>query len=312
MNIRHLTFRLLQVYVAVIKTGSISQAAVQLHLSQPTVSQQIKRLTEAVGEPLLEVVNGHYEPTFIGQAFYQAALDALNCFDDFKQTLDAAAQGVKGTLSIGVVTTAQYLLPKLLAAFYQQYPHVEVTLHIGNRNTVLQRFHQQQDDLYIFSHPPTAGNVVSARFLQNPLVLIAPKNHWAADKKVAFKDLLHERFIMREQGSATRMVFENWLRAHKYTLQNSVQIESNEVIRMSVENGMGLAVLSEHTLAQSQTQVSIINAVNFPLKSHWYLVRNANITLTKTAGNFIQFINAHLLELVDKKYINNELKTMLQ
>lgn len=311
MNIRHLTFRLLQVYVAVIKTGSISQAAVQLHLSQPTVSQQIKRLTEAVGEPLLEMVSGQYEPTFIGQAFYRAALEAMNCFDDFNQTLSAAQLGAKGALSIGVVTTAQYLLPKFLAAFYQQFPDVEVTLHIGNRNTVLQRFNQQQDDLYIFSHPPTAGHVLSARFLQNPLVLIAPKNHWTAGKKVAFKELLNERFILREQGSATRMVFENWLREHKYTLKNSLQVESNEVIRMSVENGMGLTVLSEHILAQSQTQLCVINTPNFPLKSHWYLVRHTNMALTKTAANFIHFINEHLEELVDKKYINNELKTML-
>ena len=308
MNIRHLTFRLLQVYVAVIKTGSISQAAAQLHLSQPTVSQQIKRLSDAVGQPLF----GHgYEPTFVGLELYHAALDAFARFEAFNHVLSEAKGGLQGTLNIGIVTTAQYLMPQLLSAFYQQYPNIDVKLHIANRSTILQRFHHQQDDFYIFSHPPTDGNVLSARFLLNPLALIAPKGHWSEGKKVSFKSLQGERFIIREQGSATRMVFDNWLREHSYTLDKTLQVESNEVIRMSVEKGMGLAVLSEHALSATHAQVNFINTPHFPLKSHWYLVRHKDIALSQTAKNFASYLNVELANLVDEKYINNQLKAIL-
>ena len=308
MNIRHLTFRLLQVYVTVVKTGSISQAAVQLHLSQPTVSQQIKRLTEAVGQPLL----GHgYEPTFVGLELYHAALDAFARFDTFNHVLNEAKEGLQGTLNIGIVTTAKYLLPQLLCAFYEQYPNIDVKLHIGNRSTILQRFYHQQDDFYIFSHPPTDGNVLSARFLQNPLVLIAPYGHWSAGKKVSFKRLQKERFIIREEGSATRMVFDQWMREHDYTLDKTLQVESNEVIRMSVEKGMGLAVLSEYALSATHARVSLVDTPNFPLKSHWYLVRHKDIKLSQTAKNFVSYLNAELENLVDAKYINNQLKAIL-
>ena len=303
MNIRHLTFRLLQVYIAVVRTGSISQAAQQLHLTQPTVSQQIKRLSEAIGEPLLEVREGQYHPTFVGEALYQAAQESLARFEDFASVLHDAAQGKQGHFSLGVVTTAKYLLPRLLGAYSQIYPHVDVTLNIGNRSSVLQRFNEQQDDLYLFSHPPTGENVVSARFLNNPLVLIAPSQHWAAQAPtLGFSQLCNERFLMREQGSATRMVFESWLRANNYALTKTMQIESNEVIRMGVESGMGIAVLSEHTLAQTQPQVAALKVSGFPLQSHWYFVRHGNRHLPAAARNFMHYISNHLPNLVDAKY----------
>jgi DNA-binding transcriptional LysR family regulator len=316
MNIRHLTFRLLQVYIAVVRTGSISLAAGQLHLTQPTVSLQIKRLTEAVGELLLEVRDGQYQPTFVGRELYHAALDALTRFDDFNGFLSDAAQGAKGHFSIGVVTTAQYVLPRLLSPYAQQYPAVDVTFNIGNRGSVLQRFQSQMDDLYLFSHPPTGDHVISGRFLRNPLVLIAPSNHWAAQKTgIDFAELVNERFLMREPGSATRMVFETFLREQNIQLHKTLQIESNEVIRMSVETGLGLAVLSEHTLAQTLTQsnakVAIIDVRDFPLNSHWYLVRHGDRRLPIAAHNFIEFMNAHLNEWVEEKYIRNELVVLL-
>ncbi len=312
MNIRHLTFRLLQVYIAVVRSGSISQAAVQLHLTQPTVSLQIKRLTEAVGDVLLELQDGQYRPTYVGTELYHAALDALGRFDDFNSFLSDTASGSKGHVSLGVVTTAKYVLPRLLSPYAQQYPGVDVALNIGNRGVVLQRFQNQLDDLYLFSHPPTGDHVVSARFLRNPLVLIAPLHHWAAAREsVDFSELVNERFLMREPGSATRMVFENWLRDNNIQLHKTLHIESNEAIRLSVETGLGISVLSEHTLAQAQAKVAIIQVRDFPLHSHWYLVRHGDRRLPLAAKQFIEFIHAHLDEWVDAKYIRNELTDLL-
>ncbi len=312
MNIRHLTFRLLQVYIAVIRSGSISQAAIQLHLTQPTVSLQIKRLTDAVGHTLVENREGFYQPTLIGQELYKAALDSLSRFDDFNSFVMDTAHGIKGHFSLGIVTTAKYIVPRLLTPYAQQYPGVDVTLNIGNRETVLKRFEDQLDDLYLFSHPPTGDNVVSGRFLRNPLVLIAPRHHWAAEREtVNFSELIHERFLMREPGSATRMVFENWMRDNNFQLHKSLQIESNEAIRLSVETGLGLAVISEHTLAQSYTHIAVLNVEEFPLLSHWYLVRRNDRRLGMAAQQFIEYMRNHLHEWVDEKYIRNELARLL-
>ena len=312
MNIRHLTLRLLQVYVAVVRSGSISQAATQLHLTQPTVSLQIKRLTEAVGDQLLELRHGRYQPTFICKELFNAAQDALTRFEDFDNFLDDTARGNKGHFSIGIVTTAKYVLPRLLSPYAKRFPAVDVTLNIGNRSTVLQRFDHQLDDLYVFSHPPTGDHVVSGRFLRNPLVLIAPKDHWAANQKaVHFSELINERFLMREPGSATRMMFESFLRDNNLQLRNTLQIQSNEAIRLSVETGLGLAVISEHTLAQVNANIAVVAVEGFPLLSHWYLVRQGDRRLPISAQQFIEFMNLHLSEWVEEKYVRNELAVLL-
>ena len=312
MNVRHLTFRLLQVYVAVIRTGSISQAAMDLHLTQPTVSLQIKRLTEAVGHPLLENREGLYKPTLVGKELYRAALDALTRFDDFKLFLNDAEQGNRGHFSLGIVTTAKYVVPRLLSPYAQQYPGVDVTLNIGNRETIIKRFDNQLDDLYLFSHPPTGNNVMSGRFLRNPLVMIAPVTHWAARRDVVdIAELINERFLMREPGSSTRMVTETWLRDHNIQLTKTLQIESNEAIRLSVETGLGLAVLSEHTLAQANTNLAVVNVKGFPLLSHWYVVRSGDKRLPAAANQFLKFMNDHLNEWVEEKYVQNEIAKLI-
>lgn len=168
MNIRHLTFRLLQVYVAVVRSGSVSEAARQLHLTQPTVSQQLKRLGEAVGEPLLNNRQGRLVPTEAGRELYRASREVLGRFDDFQDYLGALRGGERGRFSIALVNTAQYVLPRLLGPYSQAFPDVDVTLHIGNRRQVLTRFERQDDDLYVFSHPPSLTHALAGRFLRNP------------------------------------------------------------------------------------------------------------------------------------------------
>lgn len=304
MNLRHLTFRLLQVYCAVVRTGSISQAASQLHLTQPTVSLQIKRLTEAVGQPLLETREGRFMPTATGKALFNAAEEALARLEGFNDYLQQSALGQIGPFSIAIVTTAKYVLPRLLSPFALQFPAVEARVHIGNRQSILQRFTQQLDDIYVFSHPPTHSPVHSSRFLRNPLVLIAPPHHWAAQRShLQLQELMQERFIMREPGSATRMVFEQFLRENNLHLQQSLQMESNEAIRMSVEAGLGLAVLSEHTLAQSSAPVAILKVQGFPLLSHWYWVRHSDKRLSPSAEQFLTCANAQLKNTMDARYL---------
>ncbi|HEU4844659.1 MAG TPA: LysR substrate-binding domain-containing protein, partial [Burkholderiaceae bacterium] len=212
MDVRHLSFRLLQVYVQVVRLASVSGAARALHLTQPTVSLQIKRLAEAVGEPLFDQRDGSMRPTAVGAELYRAACDVLGRFDDFQVGLDQLRGGSGGNISVGIVTTAKYVLPRILGPFYRSHPQVGVTLHIGNRARILERFERQEDDLYLFSHPPSGPAVQAARILRNPLQMIAPAGHWAAARTaVPFADLAHERFLLREPGSATRLMFEAWL-----------------------------------------------------------------------------------------------------
>lgn len=312
MNVRHLTFRLLQVYVAVVHSGSVSEAARQLHLTQPTVSQQLKRLGEAVGEPLLNMHGGRLLPTEAGRELYRASREVLGRFDDFEDYLTSLRGGERGRFSIALVNTAQYVLPRLLGPYSQAYPDVDVTLHIGNRRQMLTRFERQDDDLYIFSHPPSLAHALAGRFLRNPLVVIAPHEHPLASREcIALSELVGERFLLREPGSATRMMFESWLQEHGLSLGPTLQMASNEAIRVGVAAGMGLAVLSEHVLPPEHSDLVILPVTDFPIESHWQFIIRRDRRLPHAAHGFLRFASGHLDECVPPRFVANELERLL-
>lgn len=295
MRMRQLTIRLLQVYVEVVRTGSITATARRLHLTQPTVSQQLKRLRETVGEPIVYTEKGHILPTEVGQALYQLSQDILSRVDAFSQYLDAHREGERGHFSIALVSTAQYVLPRLLGPFSQAYPEVDVTVEIGNRQQLLHRFERHEDDLYVFSHPPTDEAVLAAPFLSNPLVVVAPsQSKWAKADALTMDDLKDERFLLREPGSATRHLFDGWLQSRDIHLSSTQQIASNEAIRVAVGSGMGLAVLSRHVLADPHPDTIILPVEGFPLGSRWQFIVRRERHLPPAAYRFLSFVQSSL------------------
>ncbi|WP_151703521.1 LysR family transcriptional regulator [Nitrincola alkalilacustris] len=312
MKLRHLTFRLLEVYVSVVRHGSISEAARQLHLTQPTVSLQLKRLSEAVGEPLLEHTRGQLHLTDAGQVLYRACQDMLGRFDDLQDNLLELKGGHSGRFSIAMVNTAQYVMPRLLGPFSQDYPEVDVTVEIGNREQVLHRFHQQLDDIYIFSHPPSLEHAAAARFLRNPLIMIAAEEHpLAGADEISLPRLLEERFLLREPGSATRMLFDSWLQTRGLQLHRSLQMASNEAIRVGVAAGMGVAVVSQHVLPKGLTGIVPLQVEGMPLESHWHFIVRRDRRLPYAARRFLIHADDHLESCLDPAYVCHETRQLL-
>ena len=278
-----------------VRTGSITATANRLHLTQPTVSQQLKRLREIVGEPIVRQEEGRVVPTEVGQALYQLSQDLLSRTDVFSQYLDEYNRGGRGHFSIGLVNTAQYVLPRLLGPFSQANPQVDVTVEIGNRQQMLNRFERHEDDLYVFSHPPSDDAVMAAPFLSNPLVVVGPENNrWANITELTMEALKDERFLLREPGSATRHTFDAWLYSAGIELRSTQQIASNEAIRLAVASGMGLAVLSRHVVADSPKGVQELPLQGFPLKSRWHFVVRRERRLPPAAYRFLSFVQGVL------------------
>ncbi|SIN82291.1 DNA-binding transcriptional regulator, LysR family [Pseudoalteromonas marina] len=311
LDLRHISFRLLEVFMSVVKTGSISETARRLHLTQPTVSLQIKRLQEAVAEPLMVMQHQKMHVTEAGLELYKTCQQVFGHFEDYQDFLSELNGGERGRCKIAMVNTAQYILPKLLGPYSNLHPHVELPLEIGNRAEVLNRFERGEDDIYVFSHPPSLEHAQAARFLHNPLEFIVPVNHPLAQlESVKLSDLMQYRFLLRENGSATRMLFESELQSRGLVLSDSVQMASNEAIRVAVSSGMGIAVLSRHVLEKDDASFKVLTVTDTHLASHWYFVMRTDRHISHAARNFLKFAQQHLEQYLDSQWVRNELDNL--
>ncbi|WMN61079.1 LysR family transcriptional regulator [Pseudoalteromonas xiamenensis] len=313
MDLRHLSFRLLEVFMCVVQTGSVSETARRLHLTQPTVSLQIKRLTEAVGEQLFYTQHQRLMTTEAGLELFRTCLQVFEQFDDYQRYLKEIQGGERGHCRIAMVNTAQYILPKLLGPFSLVHPNVDMKVEIGNREQVLARFERAEDDLYVFSHPPSLEHALAGRFLQNPLVLLAPADHpLAALSQVSLSDIVQHRFLLREPGSATRMLFDSALQSRGLVLADSIQMASNEAIRVAVSAGMGIAVLSRHVIPAHDTTLKIIPIKGLELASHWYFIVRTDRHIAHAAKHFLRFAQMNLENYLDKTWVRNGLNELNQ
>ena len=196
------TLRQLEILLAVHDRGGVSAASEHLHLTQPTVSIQLKKLSEAVGTPLYNIIGRQVVFTEAGFEVVKTATDVLDSFARLDMSLSSMRELKSGTLRLSVVTTSKYFIPHLLGPFCERYPAVDVQLNVGNRQQIVERLKQGVDDFYVFSHPPLDIETDSIEFLSNPLIAIAHDKHPLAKKRnLRLKDIADEPFLIREQGS---------------------------------------------------------------------------------------------------------------
>lgn len=288
-----LTFRLFQVFKQIVDSGSVTSASERLNLSQPTVSLQLKKLASEVGLPLVNNQQGKLVMTEAGEAVYQCAQE-ISASQHKLTTHIQALQGIeKGRLSIVVVTTAKYVIPPLLSDFSKKHSGLDIEFKVRNRGQVIDRLAQTKDDVYIFSHPPASPSIVSTPFLQNNLLVIAPKNYQGPDN-CDLTELSDQRFLVRENGSGTRKAIEMYCQNQDIFLTNTMLVESNEAIKLSVASGLGIAILSDHTLAQGEKEsVKILNIKDFPLQNHWHAVTSLNRPQNLACQAFLTFLSEH-------------------
>lgn len=296
MSLRHATLHQLRIFHAVAQNGSFARAAEALHLSPPTLSLQVKQLSESVGQPLFEQLGKKIYLTAAGRTLAAACEDIEARMERLGEDL-AALQGVeRGSVKLAILTTVKYTVPKLLGGFCAAHPGIDVAMVVGNREKLLQRLAGNQDDLYIMGQPPDQMDVVSEAFADNPLVLVAPPDHPLVGKKrIAPERLRSEPFILREPGSGTRLTSEKFFADHGITMKNRLEVGSNEAIKQTVAGGLGLAVLSAHTVTAELALGELVqlDVRGFPLIRRWHVVVPRGKRLSAAAQAFKDWLFTH-------------------
>lgn len=290
----NITMRQLTVFQSVAAHLSYTKAAAELHLTQPAVSMQIRQLEDNLGLPLFEQIGKKVYLTTAGQEMVHYSRAIAQQMTEIEEVF-AGLKGVEGgTLKLAVPGTANAFMTRFLAEFCRRYPQIKLNLAIANRAGLLQRLTHNETDLVVMGQPPDDLDLVSRRFMDNPLVVIAAPDHPLAKrlKRVPLAKLLEQSFVIREPGSGTRIAMQRFFAEHDIELRASMEVSSNESIKQAVAAGLGLGIVSIHTLEMELAlqRVAVLKAERFPIMRYWYIVHREGKRLAPVARAFMQFV----------------------
>ena len=294
----HVTLRQLNVFEAVARHLSFTAAAKALHLSQPAVSMQIRQLEESVGQALFEKLGKKIYLTEAGRELFECSRSVNRQLEETEEALEALKGLTRGHLRISVATTANYFATRILADFVHRHPGTTFSLDVTNRKSLLDQLTSNETDLVIMGKPPEELELEATPFMENPLVVIAAPDHPLAEAQlksgkikpspIQLERLQNEVFVVREMASGTRIAMERHFDTHGIHPRAGMEMTSNEAIKQAVEAGLGLGIVSVHTLElELETRrLVVLDVEKFPILRHWYVVNSKGKRLPRIAEAF--------------------------
>ena len=301
---RSASFRQLATFHTVARLGSVSAAAEEMHLTQPAVSIQIGVLEASAQTPLLQRTGRGIRLTEAGELLAGYAGRILDLWREAGEEM-ATLQGVfSGTLRVGAVTTAEYLLPPLLVTFANQNPKVKVKLQVGNRDEIVRMLAGQEIDVAIMCRPPAELKTDSSAFARHPMAFLAAPNHpLMREPRLGIESLGTARILVRERGSGTRTTVERIFKDAGLHLRIGSEMSSNEAIKQMCAAGFGVAFLSMHTcvLELNAGVLQVLPMAGNPVQREWFVMHLASRQLPQVAIAFEQFLREQAQAQIERQ-----------
>ncbi len=296
--IRDITMKQLRALSAVVSAGTVSGAAKILHVTPPAVSLQLKQFEELTGIKLLERNSKGLKPTQAGQEILDTSRRIESLLSGCSDGLDAIKGMTKGSVRVGVISTAKYFAPRALAAFKTKHPEIEMNLQVGNRKETVAALEAFEFDFAIMGRPPKQFEVERAMIGPHPHILIAPPEHpLANERNLRPESLVGEAFLLREEGSGTRALTEDLLERAGLPLASGMEMGSNETIKQAAMAGLGIALISAHTVSVEleEGRLSWLDVEGFPIERSWQVIRRSQKILMPAAQSLWDFMvsNGH-------------------
>lgn len=292
---RNLTLKHLRFASSAARLGSFAAAAEANNVTPPAVTMQIRQLEEDIGLPLFDRTPGGLEPTPAGKEILLAAQRIENALEECREALLAFQSLEAGRVTVGVVSTAKYFAPRMLATFSRKHPKVDVKLVVGNRQHIMERFEAGVCDLCVMGRPPKNAEVESHLLGPHPYFCVAPPDHPLAGRaNLPPEALAGEIFLVRELGSGTRLLMENFFSHAGMTPVIGMEIGSNETIKQAVMAGLGLTFISAHTCAAEMHEQRLValDVAGLPMMRNWFVVRLATKRLMPATRSLRDFLIA--------------------
>jgi DNA-binding transcriptional LysR family regulator len=290
---KNATLRQLKVFESVARHLSFSRAAEELHLTQPAVSTQVKKLQDHAGLPLFEQLGKKIHLTPAGAEMLHASRVIIRQFEDVEQTMTQFKGVSGGKLNVTVISAGDYFFPRLLVEFARRHEGVTLNFGVCNREELLEQLTDNLTDLAIMVRPPLDMDTVNEAFAPHPYVIVAAPDHpLAAKKRIPVSRVAREPFVVREKGSDTWTSMAEGFGSHLAEVNIAMEIKSTETIKQAVMAGMGLTFLSAHTISRELQAGSLVvlDVQGFPLMLNWYVVHREAKRLPPVAQAFRQFL----------------------
>ena len=290
---KHATLRQLKVFEAVARRLSFSRAAEELHLTQPAVSTQVRKLDAHADNPLVEQFGKKIYLTPAGTELLHISRAIIQQFEAAEHAMTQFKGISGGKFNVGVISAGDYFFPRLLVEFASRHRGVTLNFTVHNREALLTHIADNLTDLAIMVRPPTDPETVNQPFAPHPYVIVAAPNHPLVGKKnISVSSLMRQPFVVRERGSDTWNSMKEGFGGDLGNINIAMEIRSTETIKQAVIAGMGVSVLSAHTISQELTSGSlrVLDVPGFPLMLHWYVVRRRSKRLPPVAQAFKDFL----------------------
>jgi DNA-binding transcriptional LysR family regulator len=302
--VMNITLHQLQLFIRLAETGSVSLAAERMHITQPAASQQLKKLQESFSVALTEQIGKKIHITAFGQRILDLALEVEERVQALERLSRPHQGALSGRLRLAIVSTAEYVMPFFLGDFLKANPGVELSLDVTNKAGVLADLEQNEADLALVSVLPGRPKVESFPLMENALFLVGNRDRSFSRKPYA-KDIFSELpLIYREQGSATRLMMEQFFERKRVQTLKKIELTSNEAVKQAVMAGLGFSIMPlvgiRHELQQQQVQ--LIPVKGLPLKTTWQLIWLPQKQLPPVALAFLTYLEANRAALVNKHF----------
>jgi DNA-binding transcriptional LysR family regulator len=301
---RHATLRQLQVFESIARLKSFTLAAEELNLSQPTVSQQVKKLSNILEAPLFEPSGRRATLTQAGRHLYEASDIILQELSRAEQAI-LQEQGVSsGHVSFSVISTAQYFVPEVIQQIKELHPDITVGIRVGNRENLHQRIQQNKEDFYLIGEMMADRPLNLIKLAPNPLCFVAHADHPLAGKSLSLSELQSETFLSRETGSGIRNQIDRAFEEAHFTPSSTLVLGGNEAVRLGLLQNLGIAVVSLPTVMNEieSGQLTLLNVHGFPLLRHWYIAHPKDRTLSLAAETVIDLLRQKGEEISQKAF----------
>ena len=288
------TIHQLKIFGTVVEEKGITKASARLHMTQPAVSIQMKKLQQNIGTDLYFFKGKDLTLTDAGKEFYRVFLSIRDRLDAFESTLTELKSGLRGKLSITAASTAKYVMPYLLGEFKEKYPGVDIALKVTNRFEVIHQITNLDYNLAILSQVPKTKNLKATPFLKNPLVFACHPSHPLSGKQsLTLQSLSQEEFVIREEGSGTRMMMEKLFSKANIQPKIGMELGTNEAVKQAIMADIGISLVSELSLTSELQlkKISILNVEGLPVKTNWNAIYRKSRRIHPVTEHFLNFLN---------------------